>query len=274
MGAHLQTAQLQGVMPVISPNTTHNWKYGIYQNEALNQGETPVLGYWGIGNKGHVNSTGIDGIGLRKEVQYTSKFMDLIGRMPFVLRPLDNDLSTIEKTRFRLRTIYTDKATGKRYYAYWAKIFEPMDSPIKNMYVTRDGDNENSIEFSPDEKDLYPTAPPMTNAGVYVSTGDYIRCASTRTLSMTSDDIKEYMNVCNIIYGSPDYAFISEIVLSTGVDRILPGDLNGAEIRYKEAICVQAYGFVAGYEELSNKTSMSMTLDIGASETLIALTKV
>ena len=142
------------------------------------------------------------------------------------------------------------------------------------MYVTRDGSNENSIEFSPDEKDLSPAAPPMTNSGVYVSTGDYIRCAATRTLSMTADDIKEYINVCTILYCSPDYAFVSEIALCTGVDRVITGDLNGAEIRYKEAICVQAYGYVAGYEELSNKTSMTMTLDIGASETLLALTKV
>lgn len=273
MGAALQTAQLQQLPLAIPKITTLNHKYNIFPDEVPNDGEVPALKYWGIGNKGHMNTSGVDGIGLSREAQFLSTNMDLYGHMPVALRLPDNDFSTLERERYRHRGIYVHKTTGVRYIAYWLRVIDTATSPVRVVYVSNDAGNEKSIDFVPNESDLSPTVPPLTNNGLYVATGDYIRASSLRTMTMTQADLDEYVNAVNIIYGDPQYAIATELMLVTGIDRVVKGDLNGATIQYKEAIATQAYGFAGGYERLFEKESTTFKLDVGASETMLGLTK-
>lgn len=244
-GAYLQTCHYLRSPYSVMPHTTLNEKFGIHSTETLEGIETPSVAYFTVGNGGHSVAIGADSIPLVNAVQHIPQHAALYGQLPFVLREPDKDLTAGERARYRLRRIeYHD---SKPYVAYYLRVLDLTDSMPQIQHVTIiDGVSE-ATPFEATSDDLSPTPPVVSNTGVNIVTGDSIFCSSRIPITMSREDVAEFVNAVNIIYGSEDYAIISEIALCSGIDRQVTGDFNGVSSTYTDALAVQVINFISAF---------------------------
>jgi hypothetical protein len=90
---------------------------------------------------------------------------------------------------------------------------------------------------------------------------------------MDENDIEEYLNVSNIMYGSDNYAIISEIGLCSGYDKKVMGSFNGNNAEYDESIATQIVNFIpAAFFASYNQTSWNTLISVGSTENLLDVT--
>lgn len=117
----------------LDPNLacTLNAKHGIGQSVApINK---PTIKYVGIGNSGFYN-VGEDG--LANTYIPNADNQDLHSPIPFRIRPLNEDLSPVERLNYRMRTITT--IGGVPYVCYWLKVLTFPSNAIEVKYVNID----------------------------------------------------------------------------------------------------------------------------------------
>lgn len=266
-GSYIQTCQLLNKQPNILQYTTLNEKFNIYKDEVLYDGEIPRLAYVAIGNGGHKLSTGANGIGFNTPVLHTPRHASLYSHMPFVLRTVDNDLTAIERDRFRLRKVID--INGVTYVAYYLRVLDlaPISPAMEHKLVENNTIYTN--DFIPAASDLEPTPPNLDPNATNTTTGEYLASTAKIPFVMDSNDIIELQNACRILYGSDEYAIISEVALCTGIERALDGDFNGTIASYNEAIAVQVSGFINTlYSTKYINDKIDVVFDVGAVEPL------
>lgn len=266
--AHLQTASLLGLPLVLRPNSTLNQKFNIHQSIALGEAEMPTIKYVTIGNGGHRMIVGADNIPKPEPILHTPRHAALYNHLPFVLRLPTDDLTPVERLQYRLRR--TEVHDGTTYVAYYLKVLDlSASNPLLELRNVTDG-VVTSTAFSPTAADLNPTPPPISPGGVIVTSGDYIAATAKVPFTMTTEAIAEFVNVCNIIYGDPNYAMITEIGLCSGVDRTVTGDFSGVSLGYTDAIAVQICSFISAFYALNfTNDSVVVTIDLGSLEPLL-----
>lgn len=268
--AALQTATLLGLPVILKPNSTLNEKFNINANIALGEDERPAMQYVTIGNGGHKMVVGADNIPKPEPVQHTPRHAALYNHLPFVLRLPSNDLTVAERANYRLRRLETHD--GTTYVAYYAKLLDLSTTATQlELRNVTDGIVTSTI-FEPTAADLSPVPPAINSGGVITTSGDYIAATAKVPFVMSTTDIEEFLNVCNIIYGDVNYAMISEIGLCSGVDRVVTGDFNGISLGYTDAIGMQICSFVNSFFALNfTNGSISALMDVGSLESLLTL---
>lgn len=269
-GAYLQTCQLLGVPMVLKPNSTLNEKFNIHTNISIADSDKPSMRYVTIGNGGHRMVTGTNGIGRPEVIQHTPRNAALYNHLPFILRLPHDDLAPIERAKYRLRRLETHD--GVTYVAYYLKLLN-MTNTVPQLELRTVVDNiTTATVFNPTIADLNPTPPALNSGGVLTTTGDYIAATGKVPFTMVSNEIDEFLNVANIIYGDDGYAMISEIGLCSGVDRTVMGDFNGASIGYTDAVGVQIINFISKFIHApSNNAGINIEFDVGSVEPLLVL---
>ena len=267
-GAALQTAQRMGLPHVIPPHSTLNEKFNINANISIPDTDIPRIRYAAVGNGGHRVVVGANNISYNQPIQHLPRHAGLYNQLPFVLRPITNDLNPTDRAKYRLRTVI--QHGGVSYAAYYLKVLDFTDSVVDMEYFTVENGITTSTTFAPNSSDLTPTPPDLTSTGVVSTSGDYLAATSKIPFIMTADDIEEFGNVANILYGSEDYAIISEIGLCSGQDKVVTGSFNGVSASYTEAIGVQINDFISTYlaTRYSN-TGIDLTFDVGAVEAML-----
>ena len=269
-GAQLQTTQLLGLPTIIKPYSTLNEKFSIHNTVALGDTDKPSVKYIGIGNGGHRMVMGANNISRPEPVQHTPRNAALYNQLPFVLRLPSEDLTAAERINYRLRRL--ESHDGVTYVAYYLKVLDLSDTlPQLELRAIVDG-IVTSTPFNPTAADLNPVPPALTPGGVITTTGDYIAATAKVPFFMSSDDIDEFLNVCNIIYGDDNYAMISEIALCSGLDRNVVGEFNGISTGYIDAVGVQIVSFISAFYcvKFSNN-SINISFDMGSLEALLSL---
>lgn len=268
--AYLQTCTLLKRPLVLKPNSTLNEKFGIHQNVSISETDIPSVGYVGIGNGGHRMVVGADNIAKPEPVQHTPRHAALYNQLPFILRLPNEDLTPVERANYRLRRSETHD--GQAYVAYYLKVLDLSNTaPQLELRNVTDGVTTSTI-FNPTAADLNPTPPAINPGGVITTSGDYVAATAKVPFTMSATDIEEFLNVCNIIYGDPNYAIISEIALCSGVDRVVTGDFNGVASGYTDAIGVQIASHLSSFLALAfTNVEATLTLDIGSLEPLLNL---
>lgn len=268
-GAYVQSCGLLGLNVDIKPNSTLNQKYGLFQNEIFGAGEHPTLKYITIGNGGHTASIGSDGIPLINPVPHSPRHAALYNHLPFIIREVTDDLTPSERLNYRLRVIQT--IDGINYACYFAKVLDLSEvEPQIELRNNTDG-VVTATTFTPGLSDLNPVKPIIPAGGTITSTGNYLAVTGKIKFTMGTDEISELMNACNIIYGSDNYAFISEIGLCTGTDRVLTGNFNGVQTAYTEVIGAQIANFINTSVPLyAVNNSIDLTIDVGNTESLLS----
>lgn len=275
-GSNIQTCLLLGIPvgPTIKPSTTLNEKFGVEATTALSLTDVQSMKFISIGNGGHDFVRGGDGRSVPKMVQHRTTDASLYSPLPFVLREANNDLSPSERERYAIRRPETHD--GKQYYAYYLKRLDLSTVTPQMEYKTVSSSSTSTTVFTPNNSNLNPTPPDLTNSGVNVTTGDYVTATAKLEFTMNTSDVAEFSNACKVIYGSEDYAIISEIALCAGVDKIVQGSsLSSGTFNYKEAIGVQVVSFINAFFSMQfNNDGLRTILDVGATEPLYNLTGV
>ena len=267
-GAYLQTCALLGFNVDIKPNSTLNQKFDLFPNEIFNSGETPTVKYLTIGNGGHTASMGVDGLPLINPVPHSPRHAALYNHLPFIIREVSEDLTPGERLMYRLRVPRT--IDGVNYMCYYAKVLDL--SMVEPKIELRNNTNGiiTATDFSPSLADLNPVKPVIPVNGNITSTGNYLASTAKIEFVMNEAEITELLNACNIIYGSDNYAFISEIGLCSGVDRNLMGNFGGPPSAYTEAVGVQIMNFIStAIPAYALSTSITQTIDVGSTSPLL-----
>ncbi len=268
MAGHLQTAKLLNRPFTVLENSTLNKKFNLFPAELPSTNEYPSLKYIAIGNKGVDYEIGTNNYILTKPIPHLPRHASLYNFIPFVARPLSNDLSSTERALYRMRVI--TNIAGTDYAMYYLKVL-PLDAVIPSVELrTVSNGVITSATFTPDLSDLNPVAPVISNTDLNNPNGDYLVSTAKINFALGATDIQEIMDACNLIYGDPRYAVISEIALCTGVDKIQQGVFGSTTAPYTESIATQIAAFIHQYHALtSNTTGVQISFDLGNSEPLL-----
>lgn len=233
-------------------------------NEALNVLPTripspelrPTLGYMAIGNRGHVGTIEPDGLASFTPVGHRFNDSGMFGSIPFVLRPLDNDLGDDIRSRYALRR--KEEHGGRWYWAYYLKRIDMSGVNTTDTVIVRSNGEETPDLHAYTDKQLYPT-PPTTPDYDYdvsdktmVEDGVYASTTAKLTVQFDEFDSQEYLKVTSIMRGSSRAAIISEIALCTGLDSPASGEsATGTPFMYDEAIGVQTAYYLTCFNNIA-----------------------
>ncbi len=268
-GANLQTCQLMGIPFVVTPNSTLNAKFNIAQTVQPNATDMPRMTYICIGNGGHrMKTTGTGTLQVPEPLQHEPTDAALFSHLPFVLRPVANDLNTSERARYALRRVETHG--GQDYFAYYLRRMNlsTVTSQMEYKAVTPTG--VTTSVFQPDSSDLNPVAPVINTGGSVTTSGDYVTASARVSFNLDSFDVTEILNAAEIRHGSSDFAIISEIGLVSGIDKVVNATGNGGStFNFNEVIAAQVVNFISSFHALKFTSSGVNTLfDVGATEPL------
>lgn len=265
LGADVQTSQLMGLPLRIRPHTTLNEKLNIHEDVVLAANEIPRMRYIGIGNGGIDLSIGAGGLLKIKEKLHLPDHTALYNQLPFVLREQADDLSPVERAKYRLRRL--EEHGGKTYVAYYLMLLD-LTTTVTQMDLKTVVDGVTySTPFEHTLANMNPVPPLVSNTGSNMTTGEYVSVTAKVPFIMTPEEVRNYLDVAKIIYGDEGYANIGEIALCSGVDREVMGNFNGAALPYTDSVAVQVNNFVtAAYVMSMGTTGINTLLNLGAVE--------
>ena len=268
-GVYLQTCLLTNQPVDILANSSMNQKLGINPSVGILSTDRPSLAYFAIGNGGHTITPGSGNLPATfAYVPHRSTDASLYSQLPFILRAQNNDLTSTEMLKYRLRKVVT--YNGATYIAYYLKVIDYSSVVPSINYNAVSGSVTTTTPFVPNTKNLNPIPPVLNNQGVVTTTGDYLTASATLPLVLSANDITEILNACTIIYGSPNYAIISEIAMCTGIDKTLTGTFGTTQAPYMEAIGVQVMSFLNSAYPLTNiSNSLTIDFELGSTEPLL-----
>ena len=269
-GNYIQTCNYLGKTPEIAPFSTLNHKFNVNAGMVPNANEYTAMRYFCIGLGGHGFSSGADLVPRFSQLQHKSTDAALYGHLPFVLRPIDMDLSDIERANYALRV--QENYGGNPYYAYYLRRLDLSAVEPEMLYHTLNAGNEVITPFIPSDANINPT-PTAVSSGVNVVSGDMTSVMARIGITFSTAQINEILNAAKIIYGDENYAIISEVGLCTGVDRdVVVGAAGGGSFTQPEAICVQIAAFISAMINLQTANrSVTFEMDVGASEPLLEM---
>lgn len=251
-------------------NSTLNEKFGIQARVLPAATDTPSLNCYVIGNKGHQSVIGAEGIPKTEPVQHRATDAALYGHIPFVLRPLNNDLSQTDRAKYALRL--EEVHDGIRYAAYYARRLDKTNTVAQMQVKTVVNGVETTTPFVPNSSNLNPSPPAVASTGVNTTDGSYVSAVATLTLSISESEAAEILNVAKVLYGDEGYAIISEIGLVTSVDKVVNVTSTAGNFTMNEVIVAQIAAFSPAMIPLNfNPTGASVVLNVGSTEPLLAL---
>lgn len=270
-GSKIQTDLLLRLPYTQVANSTLNEKFAIQSGVVPPNNDYPMMRYFCIGNGGHKNATGADGVDYTTTRQHRASDAALFSHLPFLLREVGDDLDNTTRAKYALRKIIT--VSGEEYIAYYLKRI-PMDGVVTQMKnnVVVDG-VVNTTAFVPTSANLNPIPPNISNTGVNTTTGDFLSVAASLGLDFTANDVAELVNVCQILFNNEFYAIVSEIGLVAGADKLVTETAGvGTSFNYQECVAATITTFLTGHFPVGyTNEGFNYTLDLGATEPLFGL---
>lgn len=270
-GMVMQLAQYFRIpMPVLA-HSTLNELHEINAGATLGTNELTSVGYLAIGNGGHMSKSGQQNFPLLANYIHKSRDTGLYNQLPFVLRALDNDLTEEERKDYALRKIIT-APDGNKYIAYYLRRFDKSGLQIQVQDRIINAQQQTEIKpFEPHTDDLKPTPVDLDNTGVNSVKGKYISATVSIKVVFSEFDATEFLEVCKILYNSEYYAFISELALVSGVDRVTStSDGVGGTITMNEVICAQVANHIPALQPVfSQRKGFDLVSEVGGIEPLL-----
>lgn len=267
-GSYVQNTLLMKTDFTLAANTTFNEYFDVQSGVAPDSGVYPSARYIAIGRGGHTMKTGADGEILVDYLKHLASDAMLYKPLPFVLRTTDNDLTATERANYAIRKTMTVK--GVTYYAYYLRRFDVTALKTNMQYNTVVNGSTTVTRFVPTTDNLHPTSSSLSATGVTSTSGDYLNTSTVLDLVLDESAVSEILNAAKIIYGNEAYAFISELAIVTGVDKVVQGSLsNGATFNYTEAIAAQVHTFISVSADLQGLSEgFEVSIDVGSTEPL------
>lgn len=267
-----QVSSLLGRPHQFPERSTINEQLQIFQGVLPSAEQRPVAKYMVIGNRGHGVDMSDPDVLLPYPIEHRPTDVGAWGPEPFVLRPVDNDLSDAEREMFGLRKEETHN--GLPHFAYYGYRLD--HSAVRcTDYLMKVRDGKATIEefkYTDVELRSKPPLQPEYNMDITdqleLADGDYVYTYAVISLTLNEYLIKEFQNVAKIKYKDARRAVISEYILCSGVDQMQTGvSYVGPEFNYLEMIGVQAVLFLSTFTNaaMSNK-KIGYDVTIGQTE--------
>ena len=197
----------------------------------------------------------------------------LFKQMPFVVKPVNADLSAADRERFCLRR--TMMINGVLHAAYFGRVVNETEIPnatIVKRIITDSSDV--STEWRPSSADNSPSMKDDEPAGTTQQV--YVSAAVVDQLTFTEQDVTWLREACRLLYGSESYAYISEVAVCTGVKREVTaryndsGNASSAYTGPMEYVGVQVASFsYAACDMSAHPTGFNMGISTAVSEPLM-----
>lgn len=270
-GAKLQTAK-QMLMPFrLDAIATLNSKFNILADQLPPVDTYPGMRYIAIGNGGHRFQAGTDGIPYPETLAHAADDAALFHHLPFVLRPVGNDISPVERVKYALRRI--EQWRGANYIAYYLKRLDFTGAEVEMNFTHVENGQSVTRPFVPDSSNLNPVPRQLSANGINVVNGDYLSASANLGIILDTAAIAEFMAAVEIIYQEDNYAVISEIAICSGIDKVVTlTDPGLPAFNFNEAIAVQVNSFIQAFSALKfNNNGFQLALDCGATEPLFTI---
>lgn len=269
VGGLLQTAQKLKLPYDFVDNSIMNKQLGILPDELPTQipwTQYVTIGIGGLGARYFDNNTRAEIWPMPHSVKDTGMYR----QVPFVMRAVGEDLTSVEAQRFRLRTIET--VDGVQYACYYARKLDTSVTNARLEYRQIVDGQIISTPWEPSPSDQHPV-PPVVNPGQVLETGDdYIAATAKSAFVFTPWDVTELVNVGKILFKSETSIILTELALCSGEDFEFRGSFNGVMRNYMEAVGVQINDFVSTFMPAAfQRAGAAINLDIGTVEPLLAL---
>lgn len=271
-GAYLQACLFFKQPFELFPNTTLNEKLGVQAGVAPVNGELPGVAYVAIGKRGHRNDIGADGQPYTTGQQHSPTDAALFDMIPFVLRPLSNDLTPAERARYGGRKV--ESINGVAHVGYWLRRLDMSLARPSMTLNTKVNGVVSSRPFVPTSDNLNPVPVVMTSGEILTASGEYVAVNSVVDIVLSAVEIEQIIDACRILYDNAAYAVISEIALVSGVDRVVQGTASGNNmIEYTEVIAAQVVGILNTYHSLPNTNAyIKESMTLGTSDPMLVIT--
>lgn len=276
VGNENQVRRELGLPMIVRNNTTLNQHLKINANVLPPSTQIPTVGYFCIG-MGGVDWQNCDNntttLPFPKFYQHTADKTGLFKIMPFVMRELNNDLTPTERAGYGLRRRESFK--GVEYYAYYLKRLNLNNVRVETKLITRNADKTTTErEFNPQTADLSPLPKTLTVLEENVLKATYARTLAPVRVEITEVDAHELMNVFNILHGAPEKAFISEIGLVSGIDRVVDITTPGGQVHFKEVLIAQIAHIASVMQMIgSSNGGFTRMFNIGINEPIMNVTQ-
>jgi hypothetical protein len=236
----LQRAMQEDFNPL--PYSTLNEKFGVADEETVPTGRYPAMEYIAIGRGGHRGRIASDGATLTDILQHDVTDAALFEHLPFVVRPVSEDLTPAERAKYGMRTLV--ERNGKQYFAYYLKRVNLSQTYPELKEITVLDGTVSDREYTPTPSQLTPNPLPLSNTQANLASGKHISVTSTLSLSLSATDIQEIMDAVLVLYDDVAYATISEIATVTAHRTPINTTLGGVNVTYDEAIAAQVANFI------------------------------
>lgn len=271
IGDMLQAQQFVRIPFTPVASTTLNEKFNIFADALPQANVWPALNYFAIGVGGRALTAGVEGIIKTVPVPHRATDTALYRQIPFILRRETQDLTAEQRANYALRREETHN--GIRYYAYYLKRFDKTNLTSNLWRTSKVNGVDTTVPFTPNNSNLNPTPPELPVSGQVqnLTSGDFVSVSILTNISLTPFDVAELIEVSKVLFGSEDYAVISEIALVSGTDRIVTVDgTGGVQISFNEAVHTQVTTFISADNSLTNASSgLDLIIDVGATESLL-----
>lgn len=239
-----------------------------YQSDSINS----KMQYFAIGSGGHFNITnatnGRPKMGNKPHKARQTGFFDI---MPFVAKPLEDDLSPDDRAKYRCRKVV--EINGKLYAAYFLRYLDLSAAPITQSIVKKDKGVTASVPYKPTANDAVPKGTEISGE----SDGTYIQTLIQVDIVFNTQEAQWLREVANLWYGDPEDAIVSEIAICSGVDKPItkryPSVGNqtpqAVSSSLREAVCVQLNVAESLYHAMTfNNGSVTEKIFIGTEDPL------
>lgn len=232
-----------------------------------------------IGNGGHqVVSGPVGGIPVVNAIAHRATDAGLYKMIPFIARPVTNDLTALERQKYRLRKVIT--ISGNLYAVYFGRVIDLSTASPDMTLITDVAGTEVVTSFIPTINNLRPT-PPV--AGSQPS-GNYTDVSTPVTVNFTATEVTELKQACLLMYGDENVAIISEISLCHGVDKQVTGRYPTSGTQVPAAVAPNTFfelasaqvscHYVTFYPVSYTNNGFDLTLDLAVTEPLYGIENV
>ncbi|QNI21112.1 virion structural protein [Vibrio phage vB_pir03] len=261
--AQLEAARRPGNTYVPMDFSTLNGYFKIEDGAALAQDEFPEPKLLVIGRGGHEN----EGLDITNTKQHRVNNARLFEHLPFVLREVNDDLEDDERLKYRLRRL--ENYNGKDYFAYYAKVLNPISSGAGGEQLTVNADGEIERKpYVPTIAQYDPQPVSMVDGEVNSATDTYLSVSDIQEIVITPAEIQDILDAVDIIYGDRRKAVISEMGIASSFDRPTSSSAGGISANYTEAIGSQVCSFLGGSRRELESQNTEIRLRLRGGNTL------
>lgn len=256
--------------------TTLNERYNVLADVSIGRKDAKdfELKYFGVGIRG-ANCNGSDSMGVSrmKINQHQPIDMNLFTAIPFICRPVNEDLDNVNRAKYRMRVVMNGY-DGNSYVFYFLKLIDFSNyDPQVSKIVRDDQGNETATPHVPVRDDLFnPQPKDFTSEGSVPLSNTYLNSSAVLGCSLNQNDLQELANACLKLYNDSSYAAVNETMIAWGVDTQTDGATGGGGvIRYTEVRSAVAAHYITERDARSalNNTMLNMDYDHGASEPML-----